>query len=125
MADSVPPPRQGSAWGDGQGCAPPTQGPPPPPGSRETFLSRPLPHTPRIFLFLALNPLVLLLIRFWGGKSQDDSRQETRNCDARHIGEDQTGDRVRLRIVSGRRSSPTATPTSLSRLLLFWLRCWA
>ena len=40
---------------------------PPPPGSRETFSSRPLPHTPRIFLFLALNPLFLLLIRFGVG----------------------------------------------------------
>ena len=85
---------------------------PPPPGSRETFSSRPLPHTPRIFLFLALNPLVLLLIRFWGGKSQDTSRQEKRNCDAGHIGEDQTGDRVRLWFDRWRRSCHAASASS-------------
>ena len=84
----------GQRLGDGQGRAPPTQGTPPPPPREKLFHQGPLPHTPRIFLFLALNPLVLLLIRFWGGKSQDASRQETRNCDAGHIGEDQTGDRV-------------------------------
>ena len=66
MADSVSAPRQGSAWGDGQGRAPPTQRRPPTPRlARNFFITAPSPYA--AYFFLALNPLVLLLIRFWGG----------------------------------------------------------
>ena len=39
----------------------------PHPRLARNFFINAAPRTPRIFLFLALNPLVLLLIRFWGG----------------------------------------------------------
>jgi hypothetical protein len=39
-----PPPRQGSAWGDGQGRAPPTQGTPTPRLARNFFIKAPSPY---------------------------------------------------------------------------------
>src|SRR6476660_53833 len=99
--------------------APHPEAPPTPRLARNFFIKAPSPYG--AYFFLALNTLVLLLIRVWGGKSQDASRQETRNCDAGHIGEDQTGDRVRLWFDRWRRSCHAASASSSWwRLRLGW-----
>ena len=48
---TVSPPRQGSAWGDGQGRAPPPKAPPTPRLARNFFIKAPSPYAAYFFVF--------------------------------------------------------------------------